>query len=76
MGYKVKINSFAAILRVFSARSLAGISRMFLALPMVAVLKISFDHLKILKPWGILLDDENLLKNQIRFPKLGIRLKI
>jgi len=46
LGYKVKINAFAAILGVVSARSLARISRMFLALRMVAVLKISFDHSK------------------------------
>ena len=75
VGSKVKINAFAAILGVFISGSLAGISGMFLALPMVAVLKIIFDRSKIFKPWGILLGDENLIKNPMRFPKLRIRLK-
>lgn len=70
VGSKVKINAFAAILGVFIAGSLAGVSGMFLALPMVAVLKIIFDRSNIFKPWGILLGDENPVKNPIRFPKL------
>lgn len=70
VGSKVKINAFAAILGVFIAGSLAGVSGMFLALPMVAVLKIIFDRSNIFKPWGILLGDENPEKSPIRFPKL------
>jgi predicted PurR-regulated permease PerM len=73
VGSKVRINAFAAILGVFICGSLAGISGMFLALPMVAVLKIIFDRSKTFKPWGILLGDENLIKNPIRFPKLRIK---
>jgi predicted PurR-regulated permease PerM len=75
VGSKVRINAFAAILGVFICGSLAGISGMFLALPMVAVLKIIFDRSKTFKPWGILLGDENLIKNPIRFPKLRIKNK-
>jgi hypothetical protein len=48
---------------------------MFLALPMVAVLKIIFDRSNIFKPWGILLGDENTEKLPFRFPKLRIRNK-
>lgn len=75
VGSKVKINAFAAILGVFIAGSLAGISGMFLALPMVAVLKIIFDRSNIFKPWGILLGDENPVKSPMRFPKLRISSK-
>jgi predicted PurR-regulated permease PerM len=75
VGSKVKINAFAAILGVFIAGSLAGISGMFLALPMVAVLKIIFDRSNIFKPWGILLGDENPEKSPMRFPKLRISSK-
>lgn len=75
VGSKVKINAFAAILGVFIAGSLAGVSGMFLALPMVAVLKIIFDRSEIFKPWGILLGDENPVKSPIRFPKLRISSK-
>ena len=72
VGSKVKINAFAAILGVFIAGTLAGISGMFLALPMVAVLKIIFDRSNMFKPWGILLGDENPIRSPMRFPKLRI----
>jgi len=72
VGSKVKINAFAAILGVFISGSLAGISGMFLALPMVAVLKIIFDRSNIFKPWGILLGDENPVKSPMRLPKLRL----
>jgi len=70
VGSKVKINALAAILGVFISGTLAGVSGMFLALPMVAVLKIIFDRSSMFKPWGILLGDENPIRSPMRFPKL------
>ena len=52
VGSKVRINAFSEILGVFICGSLTRISRMFLALPMVSVLKISFDRSKKIKPWS------------------------
>ncbi|WP_395806080.1 AI-2E family transporter [Daejeonella sp.] len=72
VGSKVKINAFAAILGVFISGTLAGVSGMFLALPMVAVLKIIFDRSEMFKPWGILLGDENPIRSPMHFPKLRI----
>jgi predicted PurR-regulated permease PerM len=72
VGSKVKINAFAAILGVFLSGTLAGVSGMFLALPMVAVLKIIFDRSEMFKPWGILLGDENPVKSPMSFPKLRV----
>lgn len=72
VGSKVKINALAAILGVFIAGTLAGVSGMFLALPMVAVLKIIFDRSEMFKPWGILLGDENPIRSPMRFPKLRV----
>ena len=72
VGSKVRINAFAAILGVFIAGTLAGVSGMFLALPMVAVLKIIFDRSSMFKPWGILLGDENPIRSPMLFPKLRI----
>jgi predicted PurR-regulated permease PerM len=72
VGSKVKINALAAILGVFISGTLAGVSGMFLALPMVAVLKIIFDRSSMFKPWGILLGDENPIRSPMRFPKLRI----
>lgn len=75
VGSKVRINAFAAILGVFIAGSLTGIPGMFLALPIIAVLKIIFDRSEMFKQWGVLLGDENPDRSPIRFPKLRLRRK-
>jgi predicted PurR-regulated permease PerM len=58
VGSKVKINALSAILGVIIGGTLAGISGMFLALPIIAVLKIIFDRSDMFKHWGVLLGDE------------------
>lgn len=75
VGSKVRINAFAAILGVFISGSLAGFTGMFLALPMIAILKVIFDRSEMFKPWGILLGDEVILKKPLKFPKLIVRKK-
>lgn len=70
VGSKVRINAFAAILGVFIGGSLAGISGMFLALPMIAVLKIIFDRSEMFKQWGVLLGDERPEKSPMVVPSL------
>src|SRR5690606_37514751 len=70
VGSKVKINALAAILGVFVSGSLAGITGMFLALPMIAVLKIIFDRSDSLKQWGVLLGDDNPSKSPMSLPRL------
>jgi predicted PurR-regulated permease PerM len=55
---KVQINALVSLLAVFLGNLLWGIAGMFLMLPMVAVLKIIFDRVEDLKPWGKLLGDE------------------
>lgn len=75
VGSKVRINAFAAIIGVFVAGSLDGLTGMFLALPMIAILKVIFDRSEMFKPWGILLGDEVIVKKSLKFPKLIIRKK-
>lgn len=58
VGSKIKINALVSIIGVIIGGTLAGVSGMFLSLPMIAVLKIIFDHSEEYKPWGILLGDE------------------
>jgi predicted PurR-regulated permease PerM len=55
---KVKINALITILGVLVGGALAGISGMFLSIPVIAVLKVIFDRVENLKPWGILLGDD------------------
>ena len=73
VGSKVKINALSAIVGVFIAGALAGISGMFLALPVIAVLKIIFDRTEMFKQWGVLLGDDLPAKSPMSFP--GFRKK-
>ncbi|PST83506.1 AI-2E family transporter [Pedobacter yulinensis] len=68
VGSKVKINALFAILGVFIGGSIAGVSGMFLALPIIAVLKIIFDRSDMFKQWGVLLGDERPARSPMTFP--------
>lgn len=54
---KVKINALFAIIVVFAGNALWGISGMFLSIPLLAIIKVIFDHIEPLKPWGFLMGD-------------------
>lgn len=62
VGSKVRINALITIIGVFVGGSLAGISGMFISIPTIAILKVIFDSVDSLKPWGILLGDEEVKK--------------
>jgi predicted PurR-regulated permease PerM len=55
---KVQINALISILVVLMGGALWGIAGMFLSIPFIGVLKIIFDRVDGLKPWGKLLGDE------------------
>ncbi|ANI90566.1 AI-2E family transporter [Arachidicoccus ginsenosidimutans] len=55
---KVSVNALMSILVVLLGGALWGVSGMFLSIPFVAVLKIIFDRVDGLKPWGKLLGDK------------------
>lgn len=54
---KVQINALISIVVVLLGNMLWGLSGMFLSIPFIAVLKIIFDRIDNLKPWGKLLGD-------------------
>ena len=54
---KVKINALFAIIIVIAGNALWGITGMFLSIPVLAIVKLIFDHIEPLKPWGFLLGD-------------------
>jgi predicted PurR-regulated permease PerM len=54
---KVQINALMSIIVVLLGNQLWGLSGMFLSIPFIAVLKIVFDRIDDLKPWGKLLGD-------------------
>jgi predicted PurR-regulated permease PerM len=57
VGNKVRINALVTILGVLVGGALCGIPGMFLAIPGLAVLKVIFDKVPGLQPWGLLLGD-------------------
>ena len=55
---KVQINALISIVVVLLGSAVWGISGMFLSIPFVGVLKLIFDRVPDLKPWGKLLGDD------------------
>ena len=68
VGSKVRINALASIVGVIIGGAVAGISGMFLSLPIIAVLKIIFDRSEQFKQWGVLFGDERPARNPMSFP--------
>jgi len=58
VGSKVKINALVTIIGVVIGGSLIGLPGIFLALPTIAILKIIFERIDSLKPWGLLFSDD------------------
>ncbi len=62
VGSKVRINAMITVLGVVAGEMMWGLSGMFLSIPIIAVLKIIFDRVESLKPWGLILGDEHRIK--------------
>ncbi|THU40453.1 AI-2E family transporter [Niastella caeni] len=73
VGSQVKLNPLISIIGIFIAGVMTGISGMFLALPIMAILKIIFDRTEQFKKWGVLLGDERPAKKPMRFPAIRRR---
>lgn len=59
VGSRVQLNALVSIIGVMAGGLLWGIPGMFLSLPMLAILKVIFDRVPSLEPFGYLLGDEN-----------------
>ena len=55
---KVRINAFISILSIVIGGAIAGVAGMFLAIPLIAILKVMFDNIDGLEPWGFLMGDD------------------
>jgi predicted PurR-regulated permease PerM len=69
---KVKINALVSVIVVLLGGALWGVPGMFLSIPLTAIIKVIFDHIEPLKPWGFLLGNNvpgmskpSLIKNKI-----------
>jgi len=54
---KVQINAFVSIVGIIIGGQIGGIAGMFLAIPLLAILKIVFDRIESAEPWGYLMGD-------------------
>lgn len=52
---KVKINALISVIVVLAGGTLWGLPGMFLSIPLTAIVKVIFDHIEQVKPWGFLL---------------------
>ena len=73
---KVKINALISIVAVLLGAAVWGLSGMFLAIPFIGVLKIIFDRIPEMQPWGRLLGDQLPARSKIkrRGPRSSVRL--
>lgn len=60
IGSKVKLNSLICLVAVLLGDALWGIPGMFLSIPLTAIVKLIFDRIESLKPWGYLLGDSQV----------------
>ncbi|MEC4005728.1 AI-2E family transporter [Flavobacterium sp. SUN052] len=67
---KVQINAIATIIGILIGGALAGISGMFLAIPIIAILKVVFDRIEHLEAWGYLLGDDLPKTHQWKYLKI------
>jgi predicted PurR-regulated permease PerM len=55
---KVKVNAIVSLIAIVIGGALAGVAGMFLAIPVVAIVKVIFDRVESLEPWGFVMGDE------------------
>jgi len=68
---RVKINALISVIVVLLGGALWGVSGMFLSIPLTAILKVVFDHIDPLKPWGFLLG--NIVPTSCKFSFIKLR---
>ncbi len=66
---RVKINALISVIVVLIGSALWGVPGMFLSIPLTAIIKVIFDHIEPLKPWGFLLG--NIVPTASRFSFLN-----
>jgi predicted PurR-regulated permease PerM len=76
VGSKVKINALMTILGAVAGGLLLGFPGVFLALPTIAILKIIFDKIDVMKPWGMLLGDESDFPGKRMVKKINDKLTL
>lgn len=63
---KVRINALLSVVAVLLGGAVWGLSGMFLSIPFIGVLKIVFDRIPEMRPWGRLLGDKVEARRVVR----------
>jgi predicted PurR-regulated permease PerM len=66
MASKVNINALAAIVGVITGSALWGLPGTFMAMPIMAIMKVVFEEVHPLKPFAILMGDDTEVKSLSR----------
>ncbi|MFN3403521.1 MAG: AI-2E family transporter [Cytophagaceae bacterium] len=74
-GGQVRINPFFTILSIIAGGMLWGLPGMILAVPVVGILKIIFDHVPSLEPYSFLLGKGGTEEHALTFDKIKIKIK-
>lgn len=64
---RVKINALISVIVVLMGGALWGVPGMFLSIPLTAIIKVIFDHIEPLKPWGYLLGNIVPTASKLKF---------
>jgi predicted PurR-regulated permease PerM len=67
---RVQLNALISVIVVLIGGAIWGVSGMFLSIPLTAILKVIFDHIEALKPWGFLLGNIVPTASKFSFIKL------
>lgn len=73
---KVKVNALMSIMVVLIGGALWGVAGMFLSIPLTAILKVIFDRIDDLKPFGFLIGDNQERVGKVIFNFKGLEKKI
>lgn len=76
VGSKVKINALFAFIGIIIGEMIWGISGMFLCIPYLAMLKIIFERVDGLQPWGALLGEGNKSPRKRRTYRITKKIKL
>lgn len=66
VGSKVRLNALISFIGIIVGEMVWGLSGMFLSIPVMAIMKIVFDRVESLKPWGYLLGGDYEYKQKAK----------
>jgi len=63
MSSKVNVNALASIIGVITGSALWGLPGTFMAMPILAVMKVVFEEVEPLRPFAVLMGDDTEVKS-------------